>query len=160
MYLLDVHLENGKAPRRDRRDEGLPGEESGDVLADQADSRNGLSVTVPTAASPDGTSSREQPGCTQSKGGNRLFTGRVCFVRTGQNGEQKEPRTRRACCYTEVGGRVCVDFVEGIGDPNGNSGVKSMLTGTDQNSNKTGRIAAPPNSKIHDLLQGSIAQTP
>ena len=42
MYLLDVHLENGKAPRRDRRDEGLPGEESGDVLADQADSRNGL----------------------------------------------------------------------------------------------------------------------
>ena len=78
-------------------------------------------------------------------------------MRTGQNGEQRNHELSKHIA-TEVGGRLCVDFVEGIGDPNGNGGVKSMLIGTDQCSNKTGTIAVPPNSKIHALLMKLIEE--
>jgi hypothetical protein len=53
---------------------------------------------------------------------------------------------------TEVGARLYVDFIEGIGEPNANGGIWSMHFGTDRFSSKTGSVAVPLNSTIHAQL--------
>ena len=54
---------------------------------------------------------------------------------------------------TEIGGRVCVDFMEGIGNPDANGGVNSLLVGVDESSDQTGVIAVKNSSQPHMLLE-------
>ena len=66
------------------------------------------------------------------------------------NTRNREPSEHVA---TKIGGRVCVDFMEGIGNPDANGGVKSMLIGVDENTDQTGVIAVKNSSQPHMLLE-------
>ena len=46
-----------------------------------------------------------------------------------------------------------MDFMEGIGNPNANGGVNSLLVGMDENSDQTCVIAVKNSSQPHMLLE-------
>ena len=74
----------------------------------------------------------------------------VCERSRMVNTRNREPSEHVA---TEIGGRVCVDFMEGIGNPDANGGVKSMLIGVDEHTDQTGVIAVKNSSQPHMLLE-------
>ena len=151
LYFLDVHLENKIETGPKASDEGFLGRESDDVRAYQVGICSGKLNPCELLHLQTGHPGENNLAAMCRAAG---ITYRPVECPSCEKAKMVNQRNHESSKHiaAEVGGRVCVDFVEGIGDPHGNGGVKSMLIGTDQYSNKTGTIAVPTNSKIHDLL--------